>query len=273
MDSPYACPIDVKNLTDCLFYHTTDLPGLPTVSGAWDLRPGIDRYLGGVSFQGKRVLDVGAATGFLSFYMERQGAEVVSFDLSDTHSWDLVPYAGTDLIGQLRDTRASIRRLNNGYWYCHRALGSRNRVVYGTAYQIPPSIGPVDIGVFGSILEHLRDPFLALQTGLQLVKHTVIVAETIPRRRFWQRWLPWLVRPELGFLPDAQHPVHGATWWTLTPKVVKRFLGVLGFEDLKVIYHSQQFEGSTRLLYTIVGQRTRPAPVLEPLHQPARSVA
>jgi 2-polyprenyl-3-methyl-5-hydroxy-6-metoxy-1,4-benzoquinol methylase len=257
--SVFATPQVVTDLGDCLFYHTTDLPGQRTIAGPWDLRPGIAKYLGGVSFRGKRILDVGAASGFLSFHMEREGGEVVSYDLSEAHAWDHVPYAGTDLPGIVSNARARIRKLNNSYWYCHRAHGSKNRVVHGTAYTIPADIGPFDIGVFGSILEHLRDPFLALQTGLALVTDTAIIAETIPRRQFWHRWVPWRMAPEMRFLPDAKTQTHDATWWVLPPQLVQQFLGVLGFEQTRMTYHTQLFEGSRRLLYTIVGKRTKPA--------------
>ncbi len=260
--SPYASPKEVSDPSDCLFYHTTDVPGHGTMPGPWDLRGGIDAYLGGVSFAGKRILDVGAASGFLSFHMERQGGEVVSYDLSDAQRWDHVPYAGTDLIAIDAADKASIRKLNNSYWYCHRLFKSKNRVVHGTVYTIPPSIGPCDIGVFGSILQHLRDPFLALQTGLALVTNTAIIAEVIPRRRFWHRWVRRFLQPEMLFLPDARDRKHGATWWMLPPQLVQRYLGVLGFEKSTLTYHSQSFEGSRRLLYTIVARRTKAAPVL-----------
>ena len=57
------------------------------------MRPNLKKYLGGVDFRGRRVLDVGCASGILSFYMERQGAEVVSFDLDKNGDWDMVPFA------------------------------------------------------------------------------------------------------------------------------------------------------------------------------------
>jgi predicted nicotinamide N-methyase len=38
----------------------------------------VDPYLGNFDFVGKRVLDVGAASGFLTFEMEKRGAEVVA---------------------------------------------------------------------------------------------------------------------------------------------------------------------------------------------------
>jgi 2-polyprenyl-3-methyl-5-hydroxy-6-metoxy-1,4-benzoquinol methylase len=87
----YAQPRDVTNLGNCDFYHTMDLPGYGTVEGGWDLRGSVREYLGGVSFTGKRVLDVGKASGFLTFHMESQGAEVVAYDLSEYHGWDVIP--------------------------------------------------------------------------------------------------------------------------------------------------------------------------------------
>ena len=47
------------------------------------------------------LLDVGTATGFLTFHMERHGAEVISYDLSPAYRWDLVPVAGIDWRRQL----------------------------------------------------------------------------------------------------------------------------------------------------------------------------
>ena len=64
------------------------------------------------------------------------------------------------------------------------------------------------------------------------------------------------------FLPDAATQTHHAIWWVLPPQLVQRFLGVLGFEETRVTYHTQLFEGSRRLLYTVVGKRTKPAPAL-----------
>ena len=89
----FAAPRDVSALDGCAFYHLMDLPGVGTVGDHWDLRPTIDAYLGPVSFAGKRVLDVGSASGFLTFEMERRGADVVSFDIVDGADWDCVPFA------------------------------------------------------------------------------------------------------------------------------------------------------------------------------------
>jgi hypothetical protein len=258
--SVYAEPREVTDLGDCSFYHTTTLPGHGLVQGEWDLRAGIDRYLGGVDFRGKRVLDVGSASGFLSFHMESRGAEVVSYDLSEDHPWDFVPFAGADAPTLEADYRRGIRRLNNSYWLSHRAHRSRARKAHGTVYAIPRDIGPVHVAVFGSILLHLRDPFLALQQGLRLATETAIVTEMLPRSRFYQAFLGWLGRPTMTFLPEVAGHKHGSTWWELSPRVVRHFLSVLGFEKTRLSYHRQKFRGRTRLLFTVVGERTREAP-------------
>src|SRR5262249_514123 len=157
----FAQPRVVTDVRDCCFYHTMEIPGHGVVEGQWDLRRGVDKYLGNVAFAGKRVLDVGAASGFLTFHMESQGADLIPYDLAPEHSWDVVPFAGIDLMEYLRERRETIRKLNNGYWFSHRAMASEAHMVHGTVYAIPEAIGTVDIATCG-ILLHLRDPFLAL---------------------------------------------------------------------------------------------------------------
>lgn len=260
----YATPLEIHDVSDCHFYHSMDLPGSPAVTGDWDLRANLEAYLGHTDFRGKRVLDVGSATGCLTFHMERQGADVVSYDLCEDYLWDFVPFAGTDFRGVAEDYRGRIRRINHAYWYCHRRLGSHARKVYGTVYNIPEAIGPVDISVFGSILLHVRDPFLALQNALQLTREKVIVTDMLPRRQFYQMLLPWLGRPKMTFLPEHKSQRHGGTWWEISPSAIRQFLGVLGFEETTVSYHRQKFQGETRLLFTVVGKRTRPAAILCP---------
>ena len=260
MSSLYATPREVTDLSQCWFYHTADLPGFGQVKGQWDLRQRIDSYLGHVDFRGKRVLDVGAASGFLTFYMEERGADVVSYDLSDICSWDFVPFAGSDVGALQAGNRAHIRRLNNSYWLAHRARKSHAKLVHGTAYEIPEEIGPVQIAVFGSILLHLRDPFLALQRALQITTDTVIVAEVIPRRQFYHVLLGRWCKPAMTFLPRIDGHQHVGTWWSIPASAVQAYLAVLGFEETRVEYHKQMFEGASRLLYTVVGRRTRSPP-------------
>src|SRR5262245_55680025 len=124
-DPPYAAPRTVTDLADCYFYHTMEIPGHGLVKGEWDLRAAADAYLGGVDFRGRRVLEIGTASGFLCFTMEQRGAEVVAFDLSPEHAPDLIPSPDTDPARRVRDHREHVRKLTNGFWLCHRALASR----------------------------------------------------------------------------------------------------------------------------------------------------
>src|SRR4030095_16348701 len=84
----YALPLLVSSLENCLFYHSMDLPGHGTVDGHWDIRGHESQYLGGVPFANKRVLEIGPASGALTFFMERQGGEVVSVETAEDYAWE-----------------------------------------------------------------------------------------------------------------------------------------------------------------------------------------
>jgi hypothetical protein len=91
-DASFALPRDGVKFEDCDFYHTVEIPGRGVVHGQWDLRQHLDEYLGGYRFAGKRVLEIGPASGFLTFEMERRGADVVALEVPDDPGWDFVPF-------------------------------------------------------------------------------------------------------------------------------------------------------------------------------------
>ncbi|HKP45629.1 MAG TPA: hypothetical protein VJT50_03455, partial [Pyrinomonadaceae bacterium] len=83
----------IEKLEDCFFYHAMDLPKFGLVPAHWDLRGRFDEYTGGIDVRGKSVLDVGAATGFLSFEAEQRGASrVLSFDMSEARQQKFLPF-------------------------------------------------------------------------------------------------------------------------------------------------------------------------------------
>src|SRR5262245_43660718 len=93
--SLFATPRHVESIEECYFYHTMELPNLGVQHGHWDLRNRFRDYTGAVDVAGKSVLDIGTATGFLSFEAERFGAtHVVSFDMSDVRQQIFVPFKG-----------------------------------------------------------------------------------------------------------------------------------------------------------------------------------
>ena len=241
----YATPRVVTDLADCYFYHTTDIPGVGTVRGEWDLRPGISEYLGRVDFRGKRVLEVGTASGFVCFHVESLGANVVAVDLSQCESWDIVPYATVDTATIFAQRRALAHSMNNAFWLCHRALRSRARMVYSTAYSIPDAVGIVDITIFAAVLLHMRDPWLALERTARRTRETMIVTDLAPSDD-----------DDLAFVPDPNKNDTSQTWWRFSPRLMVRYLGVLGFRDAVVTHHQQQTSNGDNVpMFTVVAHR------------------
>jgi O-methyltransferase len=144
----------------CDRYHTFDLPDGGVIRGAWDLRGSESEYLGGVEFGGKRMLELGPSSGYLTFWMERQGAEVVSVEAGFDVSIDLLPVDGIDTApNRMILMRSTIDSVHNSWWRMHRTYGSSAELVHGDIYHLPGDLGSFDVGVFGSILLHLREPW------------------------------------------------------------------------------------------------------------------
>src|SRR5256714_8471510 len=144
--SLFAEPRFVDAVEDCFFYHTMELPGLGVVHAQWDLRGRFDDYVGGVSVAGKTILDVGTATGFLSFESEKRGASrVVSFDLSDPRQQPFIPFKDKpyyrDYESFMSHRALEVEKWKNAYWLCHRLLQSKAEVFYGDVNRLPPALG------------------------------------------------------------------------------------------------------------------------------------
>jgi SAM-dependent methyltransferase len=202
-----AIPREVSNLDQCSFYHTVGLPE-GTVEGVWDLRPVIDSYLGRVDFYGKKVLDVGTSTGFLSFHCENWASEVVSFDQSDE-------FPAQETVDWKNDPIA-IWRMKSSYWYCHSRLKSKCRVVYGNVYDIPTDES-FDVAILGSILLHLENPYGAIRSAGK-VAETLIITEG---------YRPHFNTDHMVFRPS--YPAADWCWWYIPPATACRMLISAGF--------------------------------------------
>lgn len=222
-------PRFVDRLEDCFFYHAMDLPGFGLVRGHWDLRGRFDDYIGGVTVAGKSVLDVGTATGFLSFEAEKKGAaRILSFDMSDARQQTFLPFKNKLYY---RDPKrwaevygAEIEQWKNAYWLCHRLLESKAEVYYGSVYELPTELGQFDIAIVGSVLEHLNDQITALASIARLARETiVIVSPLLPTEERIARF------ESLASNPDADF-----TWWTYSLGVYREVFAMLGFSIAKV---------------------------------------
>ena len=228
-NSLLATPRYIDRLEDCFFYHAMDLPGLGLIKAHWDLRGRFDDYVGGVEVAGKSVLDVGAATGFLSFEAEKRGASrVLSFDMSDARQQKFLPFK--DKLYYRHPERwaepygAEVEQWKNAYWLCHRLLNSKAEVYYGNVYELPQELGMFDIAIVGSVLEHLSDQISALASIARLTKETIVVVS------------PLLETDEriARFESLASNPDADFTWWTYSLGVYREVFAMLGFSIARV---------------------------------------
>ena len=81
-------------IDECRFYHTLEHPTFGRVEGTWDLTGRFDDYVGRISVTGKRVLDIGTASGFLTWESEARGATVTSFDVETAEHLFMLPIRG-----------------------------------------------------------------------------------------------------------------------------------------------------------------------------------
>jgi SAM-dependent methyltransferase len=241
----------LATLADGYFYHSIDLPGLPTIHGAWDLRPNVDRYLGSLDLAGKRVLEVGAANGFLSFEMERRGAQVVPYDLSPDILGDIMLPPGPARAEFEAQYRVVIGGLNRAWWHAQRAFGSALTLMHGTAYAVPGEVGEVDVTTFGSILLHLRDPYSALASAARLTRACIVVTDLfLPPfhsdsrvgRALQQLHIePNAAARESGMIFNPSRHRDPCTWWNFSPGAIRSLLSAVGFGRARTTFHRQLF--------------------------------
>lgn len=133
------------------WYHSIELPGgrvIPGIIPVEALRARVDAFDIPQDLRGKRVLDVGAATGWCSFEMERRGAEVVAVDC--------VEY--------------------DDFRVAHKLLGSKvDYRLLDIDEFTPEALGAFDIILFFGVLYHLRHPLLGLEKILMLARDLVLV--------------------------------------------------------------------------------------------------
>ena len=246
--SLFAEPRIVSNADECLFYHTVDVPGRGTFKGFWDIRGREAEYLGNADFKDRRVLEVGPASGHLTFFMEKQGAEVVSIEARDESVWDLFwdrpeplpPHLQT----LLTESRKALNEVKNSYWFCHEAFNSKARVHYGSAYELPAELGEFDVSVMACMLLHNKNPLRIIENVARLTREEIIIVEPVRERQF----------SSVEFLPTGEQPWWD-TWWGFTPRFFVNVLRSMGFNECTVTHHTQICFDKPQELFTVVARR------------------
>lgn len=220
-------PWPLPDKSDCVFYHTLDVPGEPAIPGFWDIRGHFPGYIGGYDVAGKTLLDVGTASGFLTFEAEKAGAVVTSMDALSGAHFTQVPHLDSSYLNDrprfVREYDELLVRLKNSYWYGWHKSGSRAEVVYAPINDVGTWDRRFDVVLAGAITEHLSDPLTALGNLSVLARETVIIAfdPVVDSEDMTMTAGPnWL---DLG--PRRDH-----TWYFLSRGLYRRVFENLGFD-------------------------------------------
>jgi hypothetical protein len=246
-------PRGVRDPGECFFYHEMELPASGRQRGVWNLIGRFDDYVAGTNLARRTVLDVGTASGFLTFEAERRGAVVTSLDAGDPDQIDQLPHRDGDYVRDYPRWRANaaewLERMQNSYWLSHHEFGSRATCIYGDVYRLEPTVGIFDVVIVGQILVHLRDGLTALTAAASVCRETIVITEgsfdnPTPIAALSGR----AARPELPY-----------TWYQYSYGWYREVLAMLGFSTVEITTgtypcHDEIHENTIELT-TIVGRR------------------
>jgi tRNA (mo5U34)-methyltransferase len=159
------------------WYHTIDLGQGVITPGYYDHRPYLPYYGIPQHLAGKSALDVGPASGFFSFEMERRGAQVTATELPNWEAHDFGPLYRSEM-----PPETAHQYLHEPFRFASEALGSSVQRRQLTIYELSPqNVGQFDLVFCGSVLLHLSDPNRALWRLQSVTRQAAILATVIRR--------------------------------------------------------------------------------------------
>lgn len=210
----------------CYWYHSMQFPDGEAVQGSWQIDD-FHQYIGSYNLQGKTVLDVGTASGFLAFNAEKHGAQVTGLDAASTVEFRHMPFASTLSYRDIKQSRAIWERENlipikNSWWYAWHKFNSKAKCVYAPIaelYEWPEQT--FDVVMAGAIVEHLSDPVYSIGAWARLAKEAVLIpfTDVLP--------LDELVIHPITNLDD---PNVFYVWWHLSRGLYIKIFDNLGFD-------------------------------------------
>ena len=194
-------------------------------TGQWDLRSGIDAYLGGLDYRDLSVLEVGTANGFVCFELERRGARVVSVDLPALATYDTRPAAN---VHDIETMRLGVERIRNAYWLAHSLFSASARVVYSHVNDLPEELGRFDVVVLANVLQHCRTH--GCRDQRQPFADRVVITES-----------DWIhaERDDVARMTLFGGP-SPFSWFQVTPFLLTTLLSELSYDDQDVSRHEQR---------------------------------
>lgn len=233
------------------WYHTVDLGDGLVTPGSFDYRASIGAFSLPAAMTGMTALDVGSATGFFAFEMERRGAQVTSVELPALAAWDVFPgESRAGIIAKIRDrlryhslsapddivrmvdglSEADLHRvlLDGPFRFCHERLGSTVERVYASIHDLGAALPGrrFDLVMLGDILVHVVDPLHALASAAGVCGGDLIIADDI----IGEETDP----PALRYVGGAVAGSDMAEWWRPNVAWYRQVLGRLGFGTVEI---------------------------------------
>jgi len=216
------------------FYHAFDLSNGLHVPGDWDISHDVSRYRL-PDLRGKRVLDIGPASGWFSFYFEKLGADVTVVETRG--------YGDFDVYGEDRYTGAQGRPadrtidgrdiwfgpVSGSFWAMHDMLNSKVKFVNGRIYEVGPDLlpEPFDLVFVGALLPHLRDPIGALRAARTVCKPDGLCIATATT------WPAQDENPDpVQMLPYTS--IDKISWWLPNKAAYSHWFRAAGYRDVDV---------------------------------------
>lgn len=214
------------------FYHSYTLSNGLHIPGWWDVSRSIDSYPFPSQMKGMRVLDIGPASGWFSFYFEQLGADVTVVETRGRGDFDRYgdwryhePDRAPDRTWQ--EKPVWFAPLSASFWAMHDLFSSQARWVNGRAYDVSPALFPdgFDLVFMGHLLLHLRDPVGALRAARSVCRGTCVVTT-----------LDWLEH-ESNPYPVQQLPwthLDRYSWWMPNKAALAHWMLAAGFHTVDV---------------------------------------
>ena len=203
-----------RRVESVIWYHTIDLGHGIVTPGIYDHRPYLKWYGLPKSLKGKTALDIGAASGYFSFEIERRGAAVTATDLPAWTDHDF----GPEYVPDLNEDQAR-SYLREPFLLAKRILNSSAERREINVYDISPkTLGEFDFVFCASVLLHLTDPLKALWRIRSVTKESAIIATA--------------VRPDAPAEPGALFIGHSKadTWWLPNLACLEAMMKSSGFK-------------------------------------------
>lgn len=210
------------------WYHRIDLGDGIETPGHFRMTDYLRYYNFPERLDGKRVLDVGASTGFFAYEFERRGAaEVVAVELPSWGDHDWTPRYRRQFDSKPSAEKSNIDRavMLDGFTVVGEALASKRvRRIFKPIYQLSrQELGTFDIVFSGAMLMHVRDPVLGIQRmrdccaddGRLIVSISTTMMDSVePVAKFVGEW-------------------NQCNWWQMSPAALEAVLGCCDFTTIE----------------------------------------